>query len=354
MTDGSPRLQSLHRPSFQRSIDMMMATIDNAEFERIAELVRRDDPAVAGIETYPDGKYQARTATLKSLFDEVTACLAEGFRGRAAGEFPILHCATGRCRVGSTALANLFGVAGLPSYQQPVKAVLRQRLHGKAGLALIPPSAAEHADVFSKETVGPYVLAECLINPLQMLIEAGYPPDRLKLIVLDREPSRSLASWLAIFSARMPEILLVRNHILAALNIRRVENYEMRLGVPVTHYVHEASKEPIESARALFDRLGLSGRFTAAAVTDWKEMGQIASKNAKLVFPTEPNIYDIPGALRSATAYEYRNGSAVSLSAENLEMLARFGIPQIYRESAQACAHDLRMSAATAARLFGT
>src|SRR5258708_23098829 len=99
---------------------MMRSNIRDAEFERIAELVRRDDPALGGIETYPDGKYQARTATLKSLFDEVTECLAEGFRGRAAGEFPTLHCATGRCRVGSTALANLFGVAGLPSHQHPV------------------------------------------------------------------------------------------------------------------------------------------------------------------------------------------------------------------------------------------
>jgi hypothetical protein len=332
---------------------MMMSTISDAEFERIADLVRRDDSALAGIETHPDGKYQTRTATLKALYDEVIKCLAEGLRGRAAGDFPTLHCAAGRCRVGSTALANLFGVAGVPSYQQAVKAVLRQRLDGKAGLALTPPLAAEHPDVFAKETVGPYVLAECLINPLQMLIEAGYPPERLKLIVLDREPSRSLASWLAIFLQRMPETLVVRNHILAALNVRRVENYAVRLGVPVTHYVYEASKEPIESARALFDRLGLFGRFTAAAVTDWKEMGQIGSKKAKLVFPTEPNIYDIPGALRSATAYEYRNGSAVLPSMENLEMLARFGIPEIYRESAQACAHDLRMSEETAKRLFG-
>ena len=211
----------------------------------------------------------------------------------------------------------------------------------------------EQADVFSKETVGPYVLAECLINPLQVLIEAGYPRERLKLIVLDREPSRSLASWLAIFSARMPETLLVRNHILAALNIRRIENYAVRLGVPVIHFVHEASKEPVESARALFDRLGLSARFTAAAVTDWKEMGQIESKNAKLVFPTEPDIYDIPGALRSATAYQYRNGATTPLSAQNLAMLARFRIHEIYREAAQACAHDLRMNEATAQRLFG-
>src|SRR5258706_15688822 len=101
-----------------------------------------------------------------------------------------------------------------------------------------------------------------------MLIEAGYPAERLKLIVLDREPSRSLASWLAIFLQRMPETLVVRNHVLAALNIRRVENYAMRLGVPVIHYVHEASKQPIESARALFDRLRPSGRVHPPAGAD--------------------------------------------------------------------------------------
>ena len=38
-------------------------------------------------------------------------------------------------------------------------------------------------------------------HPLQALIEAGYPPDRLKLILIDREPLTSLASWLAIFSS---------------------------------------------------------------------------------------------------------------------------------------------------------
>jgi hypothetical protein len=305
------------------------------------------------MQTVPDGKYQTRTATLKSLFDEVTACLAEGFRGRRPDDFPTLHCASGRCRVGSTALANLFGVAGLPSYQQPVKAILRQRLHGEAGLALTPPSAAEHPDIFSKETVGPYLLAECLINPLQMLIEAGYPADRIKLIVLDREPASSLASWFTIFLQRMPENLLVRNHTLAALNVRRVANYALKHGVCVTHYVHEASKEPVESARALFARLGLSGRFSASAVTDWKDMGQIATKTAKLVFPTEPQIYDIPGALRSAPGYQYRNGGTAVLREEHLEILARFGIPELYRAAAQACAHDLGMSEATAARLFG-
>ena len=70
----------------------MITTMSDAEFERIAGLVRRDDPACRYGDV-PDGKYQTRTATLKTLFDEVTACLSEGFRGRASDEFPTLHCA---------------------------------------------------------------------------------------------------------------------------------------------------------------------------------------------------------------------------------------------------------------------
>jgi hypothetical protein len=332
---------------------MMMSAVSDTEFERMAELVRRDDPALTGIALAPDGKYQTRTASLATLTGEVTQCLAEGLRRRGSDEFPILYSGWGRCRVGSTALANLFGVAGLPSYQQPVKAILRQRLRGEAGEPIIPPPVTEHSHVFSKETAGPYVVPECLTIPLQALVEAGYPPNKLHLIILDREPLSSLASWLAIFTQRVPADLLARNHILAALNVLRVRSYAKRHGIPITHYVHEASKEPVESARALFERLGLADRFSAASVTNWKDGGEIAAKKAKLIFTAEPKIYDVPGALRSATAYEYRIGAAAPLSAEHVDALTRFGIPEIYRESAQACARDLRMSEETAARLFG-
>ena len=82
----------------------MMSTIDNAEFERMADLVRRDDPALTRIQLAPDGKYQTRTASLDSLTGEVTECLAEGFRRRGSNEFPTFYSGWGRCRVGSTAL----------------------------------------------------------------------------------------------------------------------------------------------------------------------------------------------------------------------------------------------------------
>jgi hypothetical protein len=163
------------------------------------------------------------------------------------------------------------------------------------------------------------MLAECLIIPFEALIEAGYPAGKLRLIVLDRDPESSLASWINKLSCRVPESLLVRHYVLATLNTIRVENYARRLGIPLTHYVHEASKEPVASTRALFAHLGLSHLFNEDAVTDWNEAKQLETGNAKVIFPTEPHIYDVPGLHGSGMAYHYRAGG--TLSARNLEIL---------------------------------
>src|SRR4051812_3663911 len=331
---------------------MLMSIASESEFERMADMIRRDDPALRTVLLEADGRYATRTIPFDSLMREVIACLAEGFRRSGTAELPTLFCAWGKSRVGSTALANMFGFAGMTSYYQPVKAIMRQCLKGEAGVPLVPPPACINPYAFSKETAGPYMLAECLIIPFEALIEAGYPAEKLSLIVLDREPRGSLASWINRLSCRIPESLLVRHYVLSALNKIRVENYAKRLGVPVTHYVHEASKEPVASAGALFARLGLSQLFNAQAVTDWNEARQLETGNAKVIFPTEPQIYDVPGLHGSGTAYQYRAGGA--LSAQNCEIIERFGIDEVYRDSAQACAHDLGMSNETAARLFGT
>ena len=70
----------------------------------------------------PTGRqYQTRTVTLDTLMREVTDRLADGFRNRPPEDFPMLFSHGASARVGSTALNNLFGVAGLPSYYQPVE-----------------------------------------------------------------------------------------------------------------------------------------------------------------------------------------------------------------------------------------
>jgi hypothetical protein len=284
---------------------------------------------------------------------EATECLAKAFGQRSAEDFPLLYCAWGKCRVGSTALTNLFGVAGMPSYFQPVKVILRHALMGGVGAPWQLPSATNQPHAFCKEMAGPYVMAECLFQPLQPLIEAGYPADKLHFIMLDRDPASSLASWLEKWSDRVPENTLLKNYVIATLNTLRVESYARKHGIPITHYVYEASKEPVQSIRILFDRLGLAHRFTEDAVTEWNEMGKLESESARITFVKEPTVWTMPGLHGSDTAYRYRTRATASLSDAKLDMLERYGINDIYRASVQACVRDLGLSAATSERLFG-
>ncbi|WP_164936460.1 FAD/NAD(P)-binding protein [Bradyrhizobium nanningense] len=332
-----------------------MSTITTSveETDRLADLVRRDHPSLDTMVLAPDGKYQNRPAALDELMWEVRDCLAEAFRHWSPADFPTLYCAWGRCRVGSTALTNLFGVAGMPSYFQPVKVVLRHRLLGNAGEPWAVPHASEQPHLFNKEMAGPYVLAESLFLPLQPLLEAGWPADKLHMIMLDRDPASSLASWLEKWSDRVPEDRLVQNYVISSLNALRVESYAKRHGVPVTHYVYEASKDATGSVRKLFDRLGLGARFTEGAVTDWKERGQIETKGSGVTFLSEPKVYTVVGLHGSDTAYRYRSRKTASLSEAQLQVIGRYGIDDMYRASVDACIRDLSLDPDTAGRLFG-
>jgi hypothetical protein len=323
------------------------------QLERLAELVRQEDSSLDAMPLQPDGKYQTRHLSLHALTREVRDRLFQGFRHLEEDEFPTLYCAWGKARVGSTALVNLFGLAGLPAYYQPLKAIARQALTGGIAAPWIPPSRSQHPHVFIKDVAGPYLLAECLYIPLQLLIEAGYPRGKLHLVVLDREPANSLASWLSKWSDRVPEDRLVRNYIIAALNVNRVKSYARRQGVPVTHYVYEASKDALPSVRALFRRLGLSARFSEGAVTDWHETGELQSESARIIYPEEPKVYFVPGLHGSGTGYRYRHRDTAAVSEAHLDLLDRSGVQDVYRASVRGCISDLGFDGATSLALFG-
>ncbi len=321
--------------------------------ERMADLIRRQHPSLDTMLLSPVGAFQSRTVSLETLMREVTECLAGAFRHRPAHDFPMLYFACGKARVGSTALSNLFGMTGMPSYYQPLKAMLRDAMVGESLTPWTPPSATDQPRIFSKETIGPYVLAESLFNPLQLLIEAGYPRDRLHLIALDREPASALASWLDKLISRAPANTLLAHYVLAALSAARVASYARQQGVPVTHYVYEASKEAVSSVRVLFDRIGLSGSFTENAVTSWREPGEAQVNNARVIFPSEAAVYKVPNLHTSDTAYRYQRRATLSLSEAQLHMLERCGVNDVYRAAVSACVHDLGLTSTTSERLFG-
>ncbi|MGJ5177867.1 sulfotransferase family protein [Bradyrhizobium oligotrophicum] len=321
--------------------------------DRLADLVRRNDPTLDEVPMPPDGKFQTRATTLDALTRETADVLAHGFRNRADADFPTLYCGWGRCRVGSTPLNNLFGLAGIPSYYQPLKNMLRHLLVDHPAAPWELPLAEHQPQIFSKETSGPYVLAEALFLPVEVLVMAGYPIDRLHLIVLDRDPASSLASWLDKWSERVAPDRLVQNYVLASLNKLRVEHFAARHGIPVTHFVYEASKEAAGTVRSLFDRLGLSSRFAESAVTAWNERGLIESESSGVTFPSEPSVYQLPGLHGADTAYKYRARHTAALTDAQLNVLERYGLTELYRASVRACARDLALDEATSKRVFG-
>jgi hypothetical protein len=301
----------------------------------------------------PDGKYQTRTITLRQLTDEVASRLRRSLRTRSAVDLPLLFCSWGKCRVGSTALTNLFGIAGIPALYQPVKTMARYRLLDDEPEVWVPPQASEHPHIFSKEMAGPYLVAETIFNPLEIMMAAGYPPQKLHLLVLDRDPYASLSSWVARWSDRVPRARLVGHFALCSLLIRRMRSYARTNGIAVTHYAYEASRRPIEAVAALFRRLGIARHFHAGVVRDWNERGALSSEQSGIIFPREPAIYVVPGLHSSEKQYSYHTRDTGNLSEAERRLVAEFGLPQIYRESATACIEDLRFNRSLATEIFG-
>src|SRR5713226_5106036 len=277
-----------------------------AVLQRLMRLMQGPAEAIENERLQPDGKYQTRTVTLRQLTDEVTARLSLSLRSRSAADLPLLFCSWGKCRVGSTALTNLFGIAGIPAFYQPVKTMARHRLLGGEPKAWIPPEASEHPHIFSKEMAGPYLVVETIFNPLEMLLASGYPAEKLHLLVMDRDPYASLSSWVARWSDRVPRARLVEHFALSSLQIRRMRSYAHAYGIAVTHYVYEASRRPMEAIEALFRRLAISRHFHPGVVRDWNERGALDSAQSGISFPEEPPIYVVPGLHSSETQYRYK------------------------------------------------
>jgi hypothetical protein len=330
-----------------------MENISFADFRDFADRVRDEDPDIDSTWLPPDLPLQLHGVRLDDICKDVATCLAVGFKDLGEDDFPMHYCAWGKARVGSTALNNLFGLAGFPAYYQPVKSALRTAFAGDRPAPWILPAADSNPAIFTKETQGPYSLGECLFIPLRILIEAGYPPSKLRLIVLERDPERSLASWLNKLTTLVPAHALTKFHTIAALNANRVRSYARRHGVPITHYVYEASKEPLLTARALFAHLGISHVFNADAVTDWGERGHLDSATShRIIYPPQPPIYDLPGLHGSDRQFHYRDGGTC-VGDEERHLLETTGVYQMYRDAVTACIRDLNLDFGTATRIFG-
>ncbi len=308
----------------------------------MARLTRAaEDGSLADLELAPDGRWQTRAVTLAGLTREVAAHLAATLGRHEPEDLPVFVVAWGKCRVGSTALTNLFGIAGVPAFYQPVKTTARHLLVGSQPPPWEPPSASEHPLIMAKEMAGPYLAVETVFNPLAMLVDAGYPAAKLHLLVLEREPLVSLSSWLHKWADRLPRRTLVEHFALSSLAAPRMEAWAGEYGVPVTHYLYEASRRPEQTIAALLARLGIGEKFRPEVVNDWDERGELGSERSLIFFPREPEVYVVPGLHSSFTRYAFQPRAASNLMAEERRLVEELGLEELYARSARAMCEEL-------------
>ncbi|MEV4580449.1 hypothetical protein AB0K16_45205 [Nonomuraea jabiensis] len=272
-----------------------------------------DEEVLADLALRPDGRYQYDETTLRQATNHVSDVLRKGFEGRPDEDFPRVVIGWGKCRVGSTAMTNLFGIAGVPAYYQPVKTVLRYLLTGGVGNPWNLPD--DRPVLFAKEMAGPYVHCEALFNPVACLVRAGWPASRIQLLVLDREPRASLSSWMNKWAERIGRERVAENYLLSSLSYARMRAYADANGIGVTHCPYEASRAPDRTVERLFTALGLTDLYRPEILTGWGRSGDLNSEHSKVIHPVEPREFVVPGIHGAGDGYLYQTRSSAGLSS---------------------------------------
>lgn len=231
------------------------------------------------------GRFQRQPVSSSALHER----LVEEVKARLGACRPRVVLCCGKCRVGSTPLANVFGHAGLSTFYQPIKTLLRYLLVEQTcpdwTLATSEPV------VFIKETFGPYVEAECQFNPLRVLLDAGFRAENITLLVMERDPLTTLASWRQCWHERIDADDFVRRFFSASSNAHRLAEMAKQQHIGVEYYLHEESKHPQTAMPKLFESLGLGQKFQPSVMQGWTKGDSLQGTNTAVTFFRQPEDY---------------------------------------------------------------
>ncbi|MGN4072964.1 hypothetical protein ACS0X5_04365 [Burkholderia gladioli] len=266
------------------------------DFENLARMVIDDDPQLDTVPLAADGVFQRASSTLEKLTCSVAAELSY-LLDRHTKQVPNLLFLWGPCRVGSTALLNVFAESGLKAIYQPIKSLLRRTLDrgfesddNEAG----PGFSLDAPWTVIKETSGPYTAAECLFNPLDALLRSGFPSSNVQLVLLYREPADMLASWIRKWSSRVSISDLHAHFLLARLNEQRVRRTAEQAAIPVYRFTSTPGGGAVSAVRSLFEAIGLADRFNSANLGGWDGSDPLRGSFSSVVFPPEPKAFELP------------------------------------------------------------
>ena len=252
------------------------------------------------------------------------------------------------CRSGTTVFLRVFGYAGIESHYQELKNLLRWRLHGKDRTWQVPQRPGD--TIYLKETIGPHTEIESRFNPLDVLLKAGFPPEKLHVVILGRAPLSTWSSWHEWWGE---EATTVDNFILAYTTAEQVRRQARRRRISLTILVYEAIRDNDAETvvRSLFGRLGVP--YSTAAVSGWRNLPPFGAPGSNVILPARLPIYHNWGQEDSASylharaektaglAYFSRKERIRDLRADDVGKIAAAGLAEIYEEWRAVCERDL-------------
>ncbi len=246
------------------------------------------------------------------------------------------------CRSGSTILLRVFSALGVESHFQPMKTALRWSLLGHDRHWSIQPNSGTR--IMVKETLGPFVDAGCSFNPLQVLLEAGFPRAKLHVVILARDPLRTWASWYRFWPHRAP----VANMIMSFRTTRQIQEQTKALGIASTCLVYDVFRDhPAESVfMRLCQRLDLE--YSPLAIQGWEALPGFGEPGSNIVLPEEPEQFVTPGihdGVKKATRFAYADNeqALAAIRPSDLEAIARSDLAAIYESWCTESADHLQL-----------
>lgn len=219
-----------------------------------------------------------------------------------SGNYPNIFIICGPCRSGTTALANNFVLAGMESHMQPIKSILREQLLDESTI----PKQIFFQDeniILIKETFGAEKELE-LFNPVQILVEAGYPAIKINVVGIVREPVATYDSWERLWGRTKKDIYEGSYRLMT-----NIKQYCEKINVPYLPYVPEiiAHNDPSVVLQAVSNFFNFPS--SLKIVTKWKGQPKFGNQDdclSHLHFYDKPPKKFIKG-VRNWGGYVYRD-----------------------------------------------
>jgi hypothetical protein len=297
-----------------------------------------------------EGNEKGRDVSLEGTFS--SDIIASRVRLPEKGQLPRIILLAGACRTGTTSQFRSFGETGVGVYNNHIKSIVRGLRRGRE--FKIPSVEEAGQTILIKESIGAKTPAESQLNPLKVLLDAKYPPEKLAVIVTSRCPLSTWASWCEKYSG-VERMTLLNNFLTAHDRAFTLYQEAKAAGIATTALVYEAFRDndPPDVMKRLFSNVSLP--YSDQAIQGWPVITHPKD------LPSHIHIYNhdsgksevppqyIKGLMQvfSTKGLEYKEKSvdkiAHQITEEEVALLEKAPVFGQYDQLRQATSTDLRI-----------